>query len=327
MDRLMRWLGLPGKAFVPMIVGFGCNVPGVIGTRTLDSHKERILTIMMLPFMSCGARLAIYVVFVAAFFKNNAYNVIFFLYLFGIVIAILTGMLMGKTILKGNNTGLIMELPRYELPAVKMLVRQAWFRLKNFLFKAGSIIVPLCILLSGLNYYKLENNQFNLLEATGKKLTPMFSPMGLQQDNWPATVGLLTGVMAKEVVIGTLSSLYNQKTNIIGVIGTKFADKAAALAYLVFVLLYTPCISVLAAIAKEVNKRWTIFCILWTTSVAYSSAIICYQAMTFMQHPTESSLWILGSIGIFGLLVGILKFSSRLTCNSYKEFPTAISLG
>ena len=330
MDRLMRWLGLPGKAFVPMIVGFGCNVPGVMSTRTLDSHKERILTILMLPFMSCGARLAIYVVFVAAFFKNSGHNIIFLLYLFGITVAILTGMLMGSTILKNSNSALIMELPRYELPAALMLFRQAWFKLKNFLFKAGYIIVPLCIILSSLNYYTTAHSSFTFLEAMGKQLTPLFAPMGLQADNWPATVGLLTGVMAKEVVIGTLSSLYiqisglNTGANIVGLIGSKFADKASALAYLVFVLLYTPCISVLAAIAKEVNRRWSIFCVLWTTSVAYSSAVVCYQALTFMQHPIESSLWILGSISILALFVWILKLSAKINNISYKKLPTAI---
>ena len=157
MDRALRSLGLPGKALIPMIVGFGCNVPAVMGARTLESHKERILTIMMTPFMSCSARLAIYAVFVAAFFPTNGHNVIFGLYLIGVIIALATGYILRKTILNKACSPLVMELPAYQLPTLKGLWLQTWHRLKRFLAKAGSLIIPLCVLLGTLNHFQASS--------------------------------------------------------------------------------------------------------------------------------------------------------------------------
>ena len=216
-DRLMRAIGLPGKAFVPLIVGFGCNVPTVMATRTLGSKRDRILTVMMAPFMSCGARLAIFAVFVGAFFNHGGQNIIFLLYIIGIVVAILTGLLLRFTLLRGEAAPMPTELPTYHAPHPFSVLRSTWHRLKMFLKKAGRFIIPICMLIGALNVVSIhgkllhgEANQESLLSGAGKLVTPVFRPMGLKQENWPATVGLFTGLLAKEVVVGTLNTLYSQ---------------------------------------------------------------------------------------------------------------------
>lgn len=216
-DRLMRALGLPGKSFVPMIVGFGCNVPAVMGARTLDNKRDRILTVLMSPFMSCGARLAIFAVFTAAFFPVGGQNVVFVLYITGIAIAMLTGLLLRKTVLKGDPAPLLMELPPYHLPSFKKLALNVWQRLSGFVVRAGKLIIPICVLLGILSGLSIDGSMSagdgdtdSWLAVVGRAVTPLFEPMGISQDNWPATVGLLTGVLAKEVVIGTLNALYTQ---------------------------------------------------------------------------------------------------------------------
>ena len=222
-DRLMRALGLPGKSFVPMIVGFGCNVPSVMATRTLDNKRDRILTIMMSPFMSCGARLAIYAVFTAAFFPVGGQNVVFALYLIGIAMAMITGLLLRRTILRGEPSGLVLELPAYHVPYLKTLCLNAWQRLRSFVYRAGKLIVPICMLIGFLNVINVDGtlnsgagDTHSLLSYVGQSVTPIFAPMGIHQDNWPATVGLVTGILAKEVVVGTLNSLYSQAGHLAG---------------------------------------------------------------------------------------------------------------
>ncbi len=217
MDRLMQTVGLPGRAFVPMIIGFGCNVPAVMAARTLGSARDRVLTVMMMPFMSCGARLAIFAVFASAFFHNGGQNIIFFLYLIGIVVAILTGLVLRKTVLSGEPATLIMELPSYHWPKFSSICKHAWHRLNSFLTRATQVIIPVCILIGLLNSITVEGKWVErdsthptYLAKLGQSLTPLFKPMGLRDDNWPATVGLITGVLAKEVVIGTLNTLYSQ---------------------------------------------------------------------------------------------------------------------
>ena len=223
MDRSMRALGLPGKSLVPMIVGFGCNVPAIMGARTLEDPRDRILTIIMSPFMSCSARLAIFSVFVAAFFPSGGQNIVFALYLIGIVMAILTGFILRKTLLQGEPSPWVMELPAYHWPTWKALFYPAMIRTQHFLVRAGKIIVPVCLLLGLLNGLNLdgslgEGSEQSLLSVFGKALTPIFSPMGITEQNWPATVGLLTGTLAKEVVVATLNTLYAQAGHLTSVV-------------------------------------------------------------------------------------------------------------
>ncbi len=214
MDRFMRWVGLPGKSFVPLIVGFGCNVPAIMATRTLEHRRDRLMTIAMAPFMSCGARLPVYVLFAAAFFPAGGQNIVFALYLIGIAVAVLTGLALKHSLLRGEATPFIMELPPYHLPTAKGIVLRAWDRLRAFMFRAGRVIVPMVMVISFLNAIGTdgslgnEDSERSVLAEVGRTIAPAFAPMGLTEENWPATVGIFTGVLAKEVVVGTLNATY-----------------------------------------------------------------------------------------------------------------------
>ena len=216
MDRLMRAIGLPGKSFIPMLVGFGCNVPAIMATRTLESQKDRTMTIMMNPFMSCGARMPVYALFAAAFFPGAGGMVVLSLYLVGIFLAIMTGVLLNKTVLKGEPSTFIMELPPYHIPSIRGILIHTWERLKTFMLRAGKVIILVVIVLSFLNSigsdgsFGNEDSKNSVLSKIGKAIVPIFHPMGMRDDNWPAAVGIFTGIFAKEAVIGTLDSLYSQ---------------------------------------------------------------------------------------------------------------------
>jgi ferrous iron transport protein B len=214
MDRFMRFVGLPGKSFVPMLVGFGCNVPAIMATRTLESRRDRILTILMNPFMSCGARLPVYALFAAAFFPHAGQNIVFALYLIGMGMAVVTGLIMKHTLLKGQAAPFVMELPTYHMPTLKGVLLRTWERLKSFILRAGKVIVVMVMVLSVLNSIGVdgsignEDSENSILSSVSQSVTPVFAPMGISQENWPATVGIFTGVFAKEAVVGTLDSLY-----------------------------------------------------------------------------------------------------------------------
>ena len=215
MDRAMRAIGLPGKAFVPLIVGFGCNVPAIMATRTLEQERDRLSTIVMTPFMSCGARLPVYVLFAAAFFPVGGQNVVFGLYLVGIAVAVLTGLIMKNTLLRGQTAPFVMELPPYHLPTLRGVLLRSWERTQGFVFRAGRVIVPMVLVLNVLNAvgtdgsFGKEDSEQSVLSEIGRSITPAFAPMGMSEDNWPAAVGLFTGVLAKEAVVGTLDALYS----------------------------------------------------------------------------------------------------------------------
>ena len=327
MDRVMRSLGLPGQAFVPMIIGFGCNVPAILAARTLQTERERFLTVLMNPYMSCSARLAIYAVFVAAFFPHKGYQIIFSLYLLGIGMAVLTGYLARRTFLSGQSSPLILELPTYHCPTFLRLSKEAGLRLRYFLVRAGKVILPLCLVLSFLSI-DLTSRYSALFAYIGQWIMPIFSPMGIHADNWPAVISLMTGMLAKEVVIGTLDNLYSQMTNVsqgwqavmpvdfwlmcqqavlsiyehlqtlfggslqqadgaaIGTLPEKlrqhFGSSMAAYAYLLFILLYIPCVSTMAAIRQEATRRLMWFSIVWSMGLAYGTAVLFYQIATWV---------------------------------------------
>ncbi len=215
MDRCMRGIGLPGKSFVPLIVGFGCNVPAIMATRTLETQRDRTMTIMMAPFMSCGARLPVYALFAAAFFPIGGQNLVFLLYLIGIAVAVLTGLALKETLLKGETAPFIMELPPYHLPRIGGVMLRAWDRLKTFIMRAGKVIVAVVVVITFLNSWGTdgsfgnEDTENSALASIGRAMVPVFEPMGLTEDNWPATVGIFTGLLAKEAVVGTLDALYS----------------------------------------------------------------------------------------------------------------------
>ncbi len=214
MDRFMRLIGLPGKSFVPLIVGFGCNVPSIMASRTLENERDRTMTIAMAPFMSCGARLPVYALFAAAFFPTGGQNLVFGLYLIGILAAVLTGLMLKNTLLPGETSPFVMELPPYHLPTVKGILIRTWDRLKSFVLRAGKVIVGVVMVLAFLNSWGSdgsfgnEDTNASVLSEIGRTITPVFAPMGIEQDNWPATVGVFTGILAKEAVVGTLNNLY-----------------------------------------------------------------------------------------------------------------------
>jgi ferrous iron transport protein B len=301
MDRVMRLLGLPGKAFVPLMVGFGCNVPAIMATRTLENERDRFITILMTPFMSCSARLAIYAVFVAAFFPEGGQNIVFSLYLIGIAMALLTGFMLRHTLFKGEHTPLIIELPVYHRPVLRRLFRETAFRLKAFVWRAGQLIIPICALLGALATYSFQGHlvaeQDSILAWVGQHLTFIFTPMGLTSDNWPATVGLMTGVLAKEVVIGTLNGLYanlaGDHASVYGVMMHAFHGPVGAYAYLLFILLYIPCVSTIAVIRSETHRRLMWFSVGWSTFVAYMTATLFYQLATVFEHPAQTLEWVM----------------------------------
>ena len=214
-DRLMAKIGLPGTAFVPLIVGFGCNVPAVMAARSLGRESDRLLTIAMAPFMSCGARLTVYALFAAAIFPTNGQNIVFGLYLLGISMAVLTGWLFRRQIFEAEVTPSFQEMPAYHIPVLRNILLTTWFRLRGFVVRAGRTIVLVVIGLSFLNSigsdgsFGNEDSEQSVLAAIGKTITPAFHPIGLTEDNWPATVGLFTGLFAKEAVVGTLDALYS----------------------------------------------------------------------------------------------------------------------
>jgi ferrous iron transport protein B len=216
MDRFMRWIGLPGKSFVPMLVGFGCSVPAIMSTRTLESKRDRFLTVFMVPFMSCGAKLPIWVLFAAAFFPENPGRLVFFIYITGIVLGIVTGLILKHTLFQGEPTHFIMELPPYHMPRARHIFLHTWERLKIFIWRAGKFIVPMVLVLGMLNTVGTdgsigsEDRKDSLLSSVGKAITPVFEPIGVEKDNWPASVSVFTGLFAKESVIGTMKGLYGQ---------------------------------------------------------------------------------------------------------------------
>ena len=218
MDRFMRAVGLPGKAFVPMLVGFGCNVPAIMSARTLENENDRTLTILINPFMSCGARLPVYALFCAAFFPDNGGVVVFSLYLIGIIVAILSAFLFKKTIFRSETSAFIMELPPYHMPTIKGLFVHTWDRLQGFIWRAGKAILCVVILLSLLNAFHAKTTEevggSSFLSRAGKSCVAIFKPMGISDENWPAAVGVFTGIFAKESVVATLDTLYSEQQTV-----------------------------------------------------------------------------------------------------------------
>ncbi|MEJ2199256.1 MAG: ferrous iron transport protein B, partial [Desulfuromonadales bacterium] len=390
MDRFMRMLGLPGKSFVPLLVGFGCNVPAIMATRTLENQRDRTLTIMMNPFMSCGARLPVYALFAAAFFPVGGQNVVFLLYLAGIGFAVLTGLILKYTLLKGSITPFVMELPPYHVPTVKSVLLRTWDRLKSFLLKASRILIPMVAILALLNTMSIDgtighdDSKESLLSTVSRTLTPVFAPMGIKQDNWPATVGIFTGVFAKEAVVGTLDAIYLQNElqeelaaggeaeayslsasliealqtipeNLAGVVdtltdplglnigdtssieiaaeaqavsagtfgamGRLFDGKIGAIAYMLFILMYFPCVAAMAAVYRETNMRWTAFIAVWTTGLAYVSATSFYQLATFERHPNFSTAWLAGCAVLLVVVILLMRFRGKESRGSGVTVP------
>ena len=286
MDKLMHRIGLHGKAFIPMILGFGCNIPGIMATRTLETKTDRLLTILINPFMSCGARLPVYALFAGAFFSAHRGWVIFSLYFLGIVVAILMGLIFKKLFSKNLSAPFVIELPPYRLPTVTGLLIHVWEKIWIFIKKAGTIILAFSIIIwflasvpVGVEY----GSQESLAGSIGETIAPVFEPLGF--GNWQSSVALMFGFVAKEVVVGTFGTLYGIE-DIENTSGASSLNEAlqndftplSAYAFMVFVLLYVPCMAVLAVVKRETNSwKWPLFMVAYTTGLAWILAFIVYQ--------------------------------------------------
>ena len=282
-DNLMRAFGMQGKAFISMIIGFGCTVPAIMSTRTMDNKKDRMVTMLITPFMSCGAKLPIYSVFIAAFFSNHGGLVLFGLYAFGILIGLLMAKLFNKTLFKGESSYFIMELPPYRIPAAKSVMRTMWLHVGDFIKRAGTIIflvVTIMWLLAVLPGSAAPYSQQSYLGRLGTFLVPIFRPAGF--GTWQESVALFAGIPAKEAVVGTLGMLYageymEEGVLLVNAIQQHFTS-LTALAYMVMVLLYTPCAATLSAVAKETKSaKWTIAMALYTFFIGWIMAVLVFQ--------------------------------------------------
>ncbi|MBE6048552.1 MAG: ferrous iron transport protein B [Clostridium sp.] len=276
MDKLMRKMGLSGKAFIPMMVGFGCSVPAIMTARTLESEKDRKLTALLIPLMSCNARLPVYTVFAAVFFKSHQGLIVGSLYLLGIVMAFLIGMLFKNTIFKKDEEPFIIELPEYKVPQVKSVITQTLDRAKGFLKKAGTIIFAMSVVIWFLSNFNLtgmvEEVNDSILASIGNFIAPIFMPLGF--GNWQSAVSLLSGLLAKESVLASMEVIFNGDLN--GVLPTYFTTMSSY-AFLVFILLYTPCISVIGTMKKEYGTKMTVFSVAYQLILAWVVAFLVYN--------------------------------------------------
>lgn len=275
MDKIIRKMGLSGKAFIPLIIGFGCSVPGVMSARTLESEKDRKLAALLVPLMSCNARLPVYLVFAAAFFNGHESLVVASLYALGVIIAFIIGILFKNTIFRKDDEPFIIELPECKLPEIKSLMLHTWEKGKGFLKKAGTIIFSISIiiwLLSNFNFNGFSDINSSFLSYIGKAVSPLFIPLGFS--SWQNSVALIAGIMAKEVVVGTMGVIYGG--NLSSILPSVFTP-LSAYSFLVFVLLYTPCISLIATMKKEYGSKMAAFSVTYQLVLAWIVSFIVYN--------------------------------------------------
>lgn len=286
MDKPMRRFGLSGKSFIPLLMGFGCSVPAIMGTRTMENMKDKRNTILLIPFMSCSAKLPVYGLIAGAFFGKYAALVIIGLYAVGILLAVVSGLLFKGTIFKGNDAAFMIELPPYRLPKAKDTLLHVWERVKHFITKAGTLIFAMSVVVwflmrfdFGFRLLSEEAVGSSIIGVIGGFIAPIFKPLGF--GTWMAAVALITGLVAKESVVSTLSILYgfalgSGSEAYSALTGGGFTPRAA-LSFLVFVLLYVPCVGATATLAKEIDgKRWTAFSIAYQLVIAYAAALVVY---------------------------------------------------
>ena len=284
MDRTLRHFGLSGKAFIPMLMGFGCTVPAVMGARTMENEKDRRMTILLVPFMSCGARLPIYGLMTSAFFPDRAGLVVFCLYLLGPVMAIVSGLILKRSVFRGEPAPFLLELPPYRMPTLHNIWLHVWERVRDFLTRAGTVIAFMSVAVwflqnFGFSLQMVENTADSVLAQIGGLAAPVFAPMGF--GTWQAAVALLTGLIAKEAVVSSMSLFYGFSLTDYAAAGAAMSatfSPAAALAFLAFCALYTPCVAAIATIRREMNSRsWTALALIWQLGVAWLASYAVYQ--------------------------------------------------
>lgn len=375
--RFMRKIGLPGSAFIPMVVGFGCTVPAVMAARTLTSKRDRFMTIFMAPFMSCGARLPVYALFCAALFGAYSGLAVFLIYLSGLFMAILTGFFLKNTLFRGAPSHFVMDLPLYHMPRAGAVFKSAWLRLANFIKRAGTIVVLTVFVLSLLNSIGVgekglsfgnEDSRDSILAHAGMAIAPVFEPMGITRENWPASVALFTGLFAKEAIVGTVNSLYasmdmaasgpeaadgdTEGLDIAGAVTEAFTTVAdgligvmssadllglglisedkdtiseeigadtsvykhiaahftvfSAFAYLLFVLMYFPCLAVIGAARQEMGGFYTGVMAVYCTMLAWAVATLFYQVAE-----GHNLFYIIVSLGFLCVIYGGLHLIGK----------------
>jgi ferrous iron transport protein B len=276
MDKFMRKMGLSGKAFIPMIVGLGCSVPAIMTARTLESEKDRKLTALLVPLMSCNARLPVYTVFAAVFFSEHQGLVVASLYILGIIIAFLIGILFKKTLFKKDEEPFIIELPEYKMPNIKSVLKQTFDKAKGFIKKAGTIIFAMSVVIWFLSNFNLsgmvENIDESILASIGSFIAPLLSPLGF--GNWQSAVSLLSGVLAKETVLASMEVIFTGDLTV--TLATHFTA-LSAYAFLVFILLYTPCVSVIGTMKKEYGTKLTLFSVFYQLILAWIVSFLVYN--------------------------------------------------
>ena len=276
MDKLMRKMGLSGKAFIPMIIGFGCTVPAVMTARTLESEKDRKLTALLVPFMSCNARLPVYTVFAAVFFKEHRGLAVGALYAGGVLVAFLLGMLLKNTYFKKDEEPFILEVPEYKVPTFKSVYKQTVDKAEGFLKKAGTVIFAMSVVVWFLSNFNLngmvEEVNDSILASIGGIIAPIFAPLGF--GNWQSAVSLLSGLLAKESVLASMEIIFAGDLN---TVLPMYFSTLSAYAFLVFVLLYTPCISVLGTMKKEYGSKFTLMSVVFQLVVAWCAAFLVFN--------------------------------------------------
>ena len=285
MDKIMHKMGLHGKSFIPLIMGFGCNVPAIMASRTIENRKSRLITMLINPLMSCSARLPIYLLLVGAFFPNNASLVLLSIYAIGIFLAVLLARLFSKFLVKGDDTPFVMELPPYRMPTAKSIFRHTWEKGAQYLKKMGGIIIVASVIIWFLGYYPnhdayetvAEQQENSYIGQLGRAIEPVIEPMGF---DWKLGIGLISGVGAKELVVSTLGVLYVDDPDADSV---SLAERIpitplVAFCYMLFVLIYFPCIAALAAIKQESGSwKWALFAACYTTVLAWLVSFAVYQ--------------------------------------------------
>lgn len=298
MDKPMRRFGLSGKSFIPLLMGFGCTVPAAMGARTMDNERDRRMTILLLPFMSCSAKLPVYGLIAGAFFSEHRGLVILGLYALGIILGILSGLIFRRASANKQEAPFVIELPPYRLPSARNVLTHVWERVSHFLEKAGTIIFAMSVVLwfmqsfdFGLNF--ISDPSASILGRIGSFIAPIFKPLGF--GSWQASVALLTGVVAKEAVVSSLSMFASFSASASGAVVREALSgiftPASAFSFLVFVLLYTPCIAALATIRREMQSRaWTAFAIIWQIVSAYGMALLSYNIIGLFTGETDKAI-------------------------------------
>jgi ferrous iron transport protein B len=273
MDKLLRKIGLSGRSIVPMLIGFGCTVPAVMATRTLPSKRDRYMTILLTPFMSCSAKLPIYGYFANAFFPGKAGYVMVGLYLLGIVVAILMALIMKNSIFSGKAVPFVMELPNYRIPSARNVVQLLWEKAKDFLQRAFTVILIATIVVWFLKKFNVsmnlvpEDSSESMLATISGVLVPLFVPLGM--GDWRLVTSLFGGFMAKESVVSVTGILFAAAGGV-----TNAISPLTAVAMLVFCLLYTPCVAAIAAIRREMGRKWAWFTVAWQCGIAWIAALL-----------------------------------------------------